>query len=691
MKKAKHQIVTFNFSLLALFCAFSFSCYTTRAQNLDSLLSIWQDTNQTDSVRSYAYSRYISKGYLFKYPDSSRALAKELYNFGREQNYPRAEAYAMTIFGISWYLNGNYQKSIENHEKSLKIYLEIGDKKKAANALGNLGVIYGTQGISSKALMYYNKSLMAFEEIGNKRLISTALSNIGTIYENQGQFDKALDYYERSLEMAKEVNSKQILANALSNIGNIYLSRKEYQRALDIYEESLVLSEEIGNKASVVNTYGNISTVLKERGEYKKALSRLDMGLKLSREQNDKLGSANMNIKIGVIYMLQMKYAQAVLYCKDGYDQAAEIGAFIKQMEACDCLYENYKSIGQNDKALVYYELLHAAEDSLQENETSKKLQQMEFKRAMLNDSIVKAEAARLLKEAHQEEMRQEQKTRNIGFGIGGLVLILAGGLYSRLRFVRKSQAILQVEKDRSESLLLNILPADIAAELKEKGKAEARNFERVSILFTDFKGFTEQSAKLSAAELVNEINHCFEVFDGIMEKYGIEKIKTIGDAYMAAGGLPVPTDDSVKNTVLAALEMQAFIVNRKATFDAQNSSPSGRPGGASFEMRVGIHTGPVVAGIVGVKKFQYDIWGDTVNTASRMESNGEVGKVNISQATYELLKDTAIGGTGTSTPLRHCSGQALGVTNQFEFESRGKIEAKGKGEIEMLFVSLNK
>jgi len=132
-----------------------------------------------------------------------------------------------------------------------------------------------------------------------------------------------------------------------------------------------------------------------------------------------------------------------------------------------------------------------------------------------------------------------------------------------------------------------------------------------------------------------------------------------------------VPSEDSVKNTVLAALEMQNFIVNRKAKLDAQNSSPSGRLGrasrGASFEMRVGIHTGPVVAGIVGVKKFQYDIWGDTVNTAARMERHGEVGKINISQTTYELLKDDP----------------------QFTFESRGKIEAKGKGEIEMLFVTL--
>ena len=198
-----------------------------------------------------------------------------------------------------------------------------------------------------------------------------------------------------------------------------------------------------------------------------------------------------------------------------------------------------------------------------------------------------------------------------------------------------------------------------------------------VSILFTDFKGFTAASAKLSAQELVSEINTCFEAFDGIMAKYNIEKIKTIGDAYMAAGGLPVPTDDSVKNTVLSAIEMQDFITHRKAEMDA-----AGKP---AFEMRVGIHTGPVVAGIVGVKKFQYDIWGDTVNTAARMESAGEVAKVNISQATYELLKDTE----QATLSLSKGSPSKGSRSTQFTFESRGKIEAKGKGEIEMYFVSL--
>ncbi len=222
---------------------------------------------------------------------------------------------------------------------------------------------------------------------------------------------------------------------------------------------------------------------------------------------------------------------------------------------------------------------------------------------------------------------------------------------------VKERTAQLRAEKERSDELLLNILPYEVAEELKDTGKAAAKHFDQATVLFTDFSGFTQLSERVSPQELVAELNACFKEFDEVLATYHIEKIKTIGDAYMAAGGLPDPQHGSPRDVVLAALDMQACMVRHKAERDA-----FGKP---FFEMRVGIHTGPVVAGIVGVKKFQYDIWGDTVNTASRMESSGQVGRVNISEATYLLLKNE---------PGLH-------------FTPRGKVQAKGKGEMEMYFV----
>ncbi|MEO8589698.1 MAG: adenylate/guanylate cyclase domain-containing protein, partial [Flavobacteriales bacterium] len=235
-------------------------------------------------------------------------------------------------------------------------------------------------------------------------------------------------------------------------------------------------------------------------------------------------------------------------------------------------------------------------------------------------------------------------------------ILIVAGGLFSRLRYISRTKRAIEHQKEISDELLLNILPEEVAAELKKSGRAEARLFDNVTILFTDFMGFTSIAEKLSPSELVQELSTCFEAFDGIVARHGVEKIKTIGDAYMAAGGLPVPTEGSVRNTVLAGLEMQSFMRAHAAQRIAE--------GKLAFEMRVGIHTGPVVAGIVGVKKFQYDIWGDTVNIASRMESNCEVGHVNISESTYDRIKEAP----------------------EFCFTGRGKIVAKGKGELSMYY-----
>jgi len=245
---------------------------------------------------------------------------------------------------------------------------------------------------------------------------------------------------------------------------------------------------------------------------------------------------------------------------------------------------------------------------------------------------------------------------------LGALMAISQYSLYqARKRELKLKKEVhartldLEREMKKSDELLLNILPSEIAQELKTHGKAKAKRHENVTVFFSDFKGFTLISQLLEPEELVAEIDLCFREFDKIMEQYGLEKIKTIGDAYMCAGGIPTPDGKSVVNMIKAALDIQKFMQNLAVEKSGKNEP--------YFETRIGIHTGPLVSGIVGIRKFAYDIWGDTVNIAARLEDNGEVGKVNISQSTYELVKDHF-----------HCT-------------HRGKVAIKHEVEIDMYYV----
>ncbi len=250
--------------------------------------------------------------------------------------------------------------------------------------------------------------------------------------------------------------------------------------------------------------------------------------------------------------------------------------------------------------------------------------------------------------EINKKKLERQILVKNLF--ISGFSIFL---IFSIIIFFQRNK--IKKGKKLSDELLLNILPFSIAEELKIKGSAESKLIDMVTVLFTDFKGFTQLSEKFTPQELVAEINECFSEFDKIMLKYNIEKIKTIGDAYMAAGGLPTSNKTHAQDVVSAAIEIQEYMSNYEKIRTAE--------GKLFFEIRIGIHSGPVVAGIVGIRKFAYDIWGDTVNIASRMESSGEVGKVNVSESTFELTKE------------------------MFKFEYRGKITAKGKGEINMYFV----
>jgi class 3 adenylate cyclase len=217
---------------------------------------------------------------------------------------------------------------------------------------------------------------------------------------------------------------------------------------------------------------------------------------------------------------------------------------------------------------------------------------------------------------------------------------------------LKERTAELKTEKEKSDLLLQNILPVPIIIELKEKGIIVPCIYDSVTLLFTDFEGFTQLAAKMHPAELVNELNEIFKNFDIIIHKYGLEKLKTIGDSYMVGGGFPIETKDHAVNVIKAAIDMHEIINSRNNNSEYQ------------WKMRIGVHTGNIVAGVVGKIKYSYDVWGNTVNLANKMERLSSPGKINITAATFELIKD------------------------EFDCEYRGKTEIQGDGSIDMYFVN---
>ena len=354
------------------------------------------------------------------------------------------------------------------------------------------------------------------------------------------------------------------------------------------------------------------------------------------------------------IYAKQGNWETAFSYAFRSLDLARQYGLKEQIGDAYLKLSELYEKRGNASEALKYYQSHITYRDSVSNLEKVREMGILQTEFAVEQkqnevDLLQKESEIQLLKDKRQKIIIYATALALV------LIFVLLFFLYKRYSFVKETNTIIEEEKNRSDSLLLNILPKETAQELKETGQVEAKKFESITVLFTDFKDFTRSSASLSPENLVKSVDYYFSRFDEVMEKHGLEKIKTMGDAYMCTGGLHLNREDHAIRMVRAAFEI-VEITEAVKKKDHADIMP--------YEIRIGINTGPVVAGVVGTQKFAYDIWGDTVNVAARMETNSETGKINVSENTYELIKD------------------------EFECEYRGKMKVKNKGMMKMYYVN---
>jgi class 3 adenylate cyclase len=625
--------------------------------------------------------------------DSAEILYKDLIRlFKTEGNYPRlvkiyqkrAQAYEQSgDHGKSLYyyllLQDIIEKAGSTREQSLlynnlgRQYAALQDYAKALEFFrkaelqcayipcdypevlwANIGVALHNTGESKRGIEYMLKALNLLLSRRDYAALANLEHLLAKTYFSSNDLYNAISHNDMAIQYAKQTNQKRVLAEAYRTAADLYHDLYDFERAFEYYRSYLNVLDavRVEEKDREQRLNQQRTLLAAAEGQIKFLIARQnfkDLELNQVRFEREKLELQNKNLAL------------------EARQKEDEVRILAAQQEASEA-----KLREETIKALEARQRLRIADQELDNERQRRTIAELREKEQIERaqnqaDSTRRAQEIERIQREQAYQSAQEADFRRFAYILGSLLFLilalvgLSWFLARRASQRLKSQNLqiqaqnlqIQEEQRKSDALLLNILPGEIATELKASGQATPRYYESATVLFSDFVNFTSLSAKLSPNELIDELNECFLAFDEICERHGLEKIKTIGDAYMCAGGLPVPNDTHPADAVRAAKEMLEWLENRCKD----------RPGARLTAMRIGIHTGPVVAGVIGKNKFAYDIWGDAVNLAARLEEHGESGKINVSAATAEAVK------------------------GEFPAIHRGKVAVHNKGRVDMYFL----
>ncbi len=529
--------------------------------------------------------------------------AEQAFEIAKKLQYQNLEAKTLNNIGNVYIILPDFPRALEYYHQALAMHEEIGNKRGIATVTGNIGNVYKSLSDYPRALESYRQALVIDEEIKDKDGIAIVIGNIGIVYASLFDYPRALEYFRQTLAINEEFKDKDGIASATGNIGNIYAVLSDYPRALECYRQALAMYEQIGSKRGIALVTGNIGIVYKRLSDYPRALEHYRKSLEINEEINDKYGIALVTGNLGDVYFHLTDYPRAKEYLNKSLIISEEIDALDLQHEAHQNLSELYEKQEQWQEYAFHLKRYYELDKEIYNEETKKKAQLFDIER----------------KEAERE----------------------------------KQLAVERAKAQATEELLHNTLPPSIADRLLA-GERIADHHADVSVVFADIVDFTRLSQNITAEELVKGLDLLFTTFDDIAEKYGLEKIKTIGDCYMAIAGAPIANENHAEVAALMAVEM----IEAASKFRA---IATGEP----IQLRIGLHSGAAVAGVIGRRKYAYDLWGDAVNTASRMESYGVAGRIHCSEGFIEKL----------------------GENGNFKSSLRGEIEIKGKGVMNTYFL----
>jgi class 3 adenylate cyclase len=575
--------------------------------------------------------------HLSEYDLSLEYLEKAIH-LHKSAGYKKGEAVYLCNIGNIHLVRGNYNQALYYYESAMEIDTQIDNKKGMANNAGNIGLIYWNLSDFHKAVEYYRIAIDLDEQINHPHGVARWIGNLGSVYAHMGDFHKALEYFNRALQLEEQLQNRPGMANAIGNIGNVYTVFGEFDKALEFYSRALDLYTILGNKTRIASWLGNIGALYAKMKEYDKALEYMKKALEITQEMGNKPGTAGHLANIGGVYANQDFAGYDSNTAQEYFQKAIAIN---KDLGRKKLLYENYKSMSDLHRqipdwqgALEYYELYH---------ELQKEVHTEEAERA----------AARI--DAERREAEREKQ-------------IIA------------EKAAAQARIEEQQRLIHNILPPQIAERLLAGETFIADHFESVSILFLDIVHFTPLASRIPPRSLVYLLDTLFSTTDTIIRKHGLEKIKTIGDSYMAVCGAPLRREDHAVRTAAAALELLECMKNLMVEIPAELMENNVFTfADKELQIRIGLHCGEAVGGILGKDRYVYDFWGDAVNMASRMESHGLPAHIHCSTE----FKNAVIENINCGN-IHGFSAETMPV-----FIERGIVEIKGKGIMNTYFLKI--
>ncbi len=579
---------------------------------------------------------------------------------------PQAEALSSKYRGWALFLRGDFPTALEHYNHSLALYEELESRSGQAAIMGNIGSLHASTGDYSTALEHYQHALELHHDLGERSAVARVIGNIGNVHRSTGDYPEALEFYHRALELHEEFGEVSAVARVTSNIGLVYLSTNDYPEALAHYHRALALHEELGNRSGVAIVTGNIGLVHRKTFDYPAALDYYHRALALHEELGERGTMAIVIGNIGLVHKDTGNYHAALEYHHHALAVHEELGDRSGTARVKGNILSTYVDMGSDAEALVLLQDMDTAHIDDPEVRSNSELM-----RAMLQERSGDVDGAvmtlkRALSDADTHGLREQ--SANMHYTLRDLAQkrndfpayiehnneftriteeINGKDTATKLATQAKQREIDAREREIAKhmAVLHSTLPKHIADRVA-RGEVVNDSFDNASVLFLDVVGFTTNSSALDASVVVALLQDIFTTFDAICEQHDVMKIKTIGDSYMAVA---FDVDATGQPPRLALYQRIANVAH------AMMSSPFTWPHtNEPVIFRIGLHCGPVIAGVLGTERLQYDVWGDTVNVASRMESTGEPGRVHVSEAFAVAL--------------------GAGVT------PRGEIEIKGKG-----------